>query len=69
MISHPRTEELAESVRLWIDDQDALARRFRITENNDAVRTVELRNLRVNVSLPDDLFSFTPPANAQVFEQ
>lgn len=65
----PRTPSPYRQVRIWIDDQDALARRFRITENNDAVRTVELRNLQVNTSLPADLFSFTPPAGAEIFEQ
>lgn len=65
----PRAAAPYRQVRIWIDEQDALARRFRITENNDAVRTVELRNLRVNETLADDLFTFTPPPNAQVFEQ
>jgi outer membrane lipoprotein carrier protein len=65
----PRTQAPYRSVRIWIDDQDALARRFEITESNDAVRIVELRNLQVNADLPDDLFAFTPPAGAQIFEQ
>ena len=65
----PRQQSPYRQVRLWIDDQDALARRFEITESNDAVRTVELRNLRVNATLPDDLFVFTPPAGVQIFDQ
>lgn len=65
----PRAAAPYRAVRIWIDDQDALARRFRITETSDAVRMVELHDLRVNETLPDDLFTFTPPANAQVFDQ
>jgi len=56
-------------IRLWVDRQDALVRRFEITEQNGTVRRLELRNLRANVTLPDGLFAFTPPAGAQVFQQ
>jgi outer membrane lipoprotein carrier protein len=65
----PRGQSPYRQVRIWIDEQDALVRRFQITENNDAVRTVELRDLRVNATLPDDLFVFTPPTGVQVFDQ
>jgi outer membrane lipoprotein-sorting protein len=30
---------------------------------------VEMRNLRTNHALSDNLFTFTPPAGAQVFDQ
>jgi outer membrane lipoprotein carrier protein len=56
-------------IRLWVDRQDALVRRFEITEQNGTLRRLELRNLRANVTLPDGLFAFTPPAGAQVFQQ
>lgn len=65
----PRTASPYRQVRIWVDARDALVRRFEITENNEAVRRVELRNLRTNVELGDQLFSFTPPAGAQVFDQ
>jgi chaperone LolA len=56
-------------IRLWVDRQDALVRRFEITEQNGTVRRLELRNLKTNVTLPDRLFTFSPPAGAQVFQQ
>jgi outer membrane lipoprotein carrier protein len=65
----PRGQSPYRKVRIWIDDQDALARRFEITENNEAVRVVELRNLRVNVLLEETLFTFVPPAGAEIFDQ
>lgn len=65
----PRGSEPYRQVLIWIDDQDALARRFEIVETNDNVRRVELHDLRVNVDLGDELFTFTPPAGAEVFDQ
>jgi outer membrane lipoprotein carrier protein len=56
-------------IRLWVDRKDALVRRFEITEQNGTVRRLELRNLKTNVTLPDRLFAFSPPAGAQVFQQ
>ena len=65
----PRGASPYRKVRVWVDSRDALVRRVEITEVNDAVRRVELRNLQPNVTLGDDLFSFTPPAGTQVFDQ
>lgn len=65
----PREPRGYSRVRIWIDDQDGLARRFEISEDNGNVRTVELRNLRVNVELSADLFRFTPPPGAEIFDQ
>jgi outer membrane lipoprotein carrier protein len=56
-------------IRLWVDEKDALVRRFEITEQSGTVRRLELRNLQANVTLPDRLFAFSPPAGAQVFQQ
>jgi outer membrane lipoprotein carrier protein len=58
-----------QKVRIWVDRDDALVRRFEITEQNESVRRIELRDLAVNLPLGDDLFRFTPPAGAQVFTQ
>jgi outer membrane lipoprotein carrier protein len=65
----PRTRSGYRQVRIWVDREDALVRRFEITEENESVRTLELRNIRRNPTLPDRLFQFSPPAGAQIFEQ
>jgi outer membrane lipoprotein carrier protein len=65
----PRTRSGYRQVRIWVDREDALVRRFEITEDNESVRTLELRNIRRNPTLPDQLFQFSPPAGAQIFEQ
>jgi outer membrane lipoprotein carrier protein len=56
-------------IKIWVDEKDALVRRFEILEENESVRRLEFRNLALNVDLPDALFAFTPPAGAQVFDQ
>jgi outer membrane lipoprotein carrier protein len=56
-------------LRVWIDTRDRLVRRFEITEQNGAVRLVELANLQTNVAVPAEVFRFTPPANARVIDR
>ena len=65
----PRGPSPYRILKVWVDKQDHLVRRFEMTEENESVRRVELRNLRTNHALADDLFTFTPPAGAQVFDQ
>lgn len=65
----PRSPAGYSSVRIWIDTQDFLARRFEVVESNENIRRVELHDLRTNVDLPEGVFNFTPPPNAQIFEQ
>jgi outer membrane lipoprotein carrier protein len=62
----PREPLGYRTLKVWIDVDDHLVRRFELTEENGNVRQFELRNVVVNPSLPDRLFQFTPPAGAQV---
>lgn len=64
----PREPSQYLRVTIWVDRQDSMVRRFEMVEQNESVRMLELSNLRPNVSLPDDLFRFTPPAGAEVFD-
>ncbi len=65
----PRQASPYKVLRIWVDKADYTVRRFETTEENESVRRVELRNIRVNGALPDNLFSFTPPQGTQVFDQ
>ncbi len=65
----PRQASPYKVLRIWVDKDDYTVRRFEMTEENESVRRVELRNIRVNGTIPDNLFSFTPPPGAQVFDQ
>ncbi|MBW3628191.1 MAG: outer membrane lipoprotein carrier protein LolA [Gemmatimonadetes bacterium] len=65
----PKGQSPFRKVRIWVDTRDALVRRFEITEENESVRRIELSNLRPNATIPDAIFSFTPPAGTQVFQQ
>jgi outer membrane lipoprotein carrier protein len=57
-----------KALKVWIDAQDALVRRFVLTENNGLVQEITLSNLAINPALSNDLFQFTPPANAKIIE-
>ena len=63
----PRAESPYRKVRVWVDVESLLVRRFEITEENETLRTVELYDLEPNASIPDEVFSFTPPAGTDVF--
>ncbi|HEX8673770.1 MAG TPA: outer membrane lipoprotein chaperone LolA [Longimicrobium sp.] len=65
----PRQASPYKVLRIWVDKRDYTVRRFEMTEENESVRRVELRNIRVNGTIPDNLFSFTPPQGTQVFDQ
>lgn len=69
LVLRPRTPSSYRQVRIWVDREDALVRRFEIQEENESVRLLELRNLQLNGTLGDELFRFTPPAGAQIFDQ
>ncbi len=65
----PRTNPGYKSLKVWIDTKDALARRFILTENNGLVQEFTLSNLSINPVLANDLFRFTPPADARIIER
>ena len=69
MTLEPREELGYERLKVWIDAEDYLVRRFEITEASGNVRNMELRNVTVNPVLPDSLFEFTPPEGALVVER
>lgn len=54
-------------VRVWIDADDYLVRKFEVHEENDTVRTVTLTDVKEGIDLPDDLFRFAPPPGVEVF--
>ncbi|MBV9110471.1 MAG: outer membrane lipoprotein carrier protein LolA [Gemmatimonadetes bacterium] len=65
----PKRDSPYKVIRIWVDKQDNLVRRFEMTEENDSVRRLELSNLKVNQPISDALFAFTPPAGTHIFEQ
>lgn len=64
----PRGESPYRHVRVWVDAESYLVRKFEIMERNETLRTVVLRDLQPDHAIPDATFSFTPPAGADVFE-
>lgn len=64
----PRTNTGYKSLKVWIDAKDSLVRRFILIENNGVVVEIGLSGLVVNQPLGNDLFRFTPPADARIIE-
>lgn len=64
----PQGESPYRHVRVWVDSDSYLVRKFEIMERNETLRTVVLRDLRPNRPIADGVFSFTPPAGVDVFE-
>jgi outer membrane lipoprotein carrier protein len=62
----PRQDAAYRELRVWVDRQDGLARRFEIVEANGAVRRFDLADLQVNPTLADELFRFEPPPGVRV---
>jgi outer membrane lipoprotein-sorting protein len=62
----PRERAGYRQLKVWIDAEDSLVRRFELTELNGSVREFALSNLQRNPTIPDERFTFTPPANARV---
>lgn len=55
-------------VGVWLDVGSLLVRRLVFEDRSETVRTVTLEDIRTGVSLPDSLFRFRVPADAEVFE-
>lgn len=64
----PTGESPYRHVRVWVDAESYLVRKFEILERNETLRTVVLRELKPNASIPDAVFRFDPPAGTDVFE-
>jgi outer membrane lipoprotein-sorting protein len=62
----PRERAEYRSLKVWFDARDSLARRFEITELNGSVRRFDLSDLRVNPSIPADVFRFTAPPGVRI---
>lgn len=65
----PREPVGYERMKVWIDAEDFLVRRFELWEESGNVRHMELRDVVINPTLPDSLFEFTPPADALVVDR
>lgn len=54
---------------IWLDQQSALPRRLEIHEESGATRTLDLKRIRVNETLPERTFTFKVPKGVRVVDQ
>ncbi len=55
-------------MRVWVDAENYLVRKFEIIEENETVRTVELGRLEPDAPIPDWYFQFDAPPNVDLFQ-
>ena len=66
----PRVTDLPYSdATVWIAKQDGLIRRIEIVENSGQRRTIMLKNLTANKSIPTREFRYSPTAGVRVVDQ
>jgi outer membrane lipoprotein carrier protein len=65
----PRENRGYAKLKVWIDTQDNLVRRFEITDPNGVTRLLDLRSLQTSPTLSDSLFRFVPPPGTHVVER
>lgn len=58
-----------EKAVIWLDRDDALPRRLEIQEQSGATRTLDLKRIRVNETLPSKTFAFKVPGGVRVVDQ
>ena len=58
-----------QRMRVWVERGDWHLLRVEQVEANDDVRTYVLRDHRRNKKLKDELFGFTPPADAEIIDR
>jgi outer membrane lipoprotein carrier protein len=64
----PRREDTSyRRVRVWVDTGSHLVRRLEFQDRSETVRTITLDELEPGVTLPDSLFRFEPPPDAEIF--
>ncbi|MBC7185482.1 MAG: outer membrane lipoprotein carrier protein LolA [Calditrichaeota bacterium] len=64
----PKGEEFITAVTLWVDGKLWVPLRVRQVDVNDNVNVYELQDVELNVTLPPGLFTFEPPAGAEVID-
>ena len=65
----PRENLGYRRLKVWVDTQDHLVRRFEIVENNDNVRRFDLSQLQINPQIAPSVFQFTVPEGARIVER
>lgn len=65
----PRNEDSAiESAKIWVVDRDWDVTKIEITDVNGTVTTYNVKSVKLNSGLKDDVFKFTVPPSVKVVD-
>lgn len=62
----PKADAPYRDATVWVGRDDRLLHKLEIREENGSVRIVNLSGIEVDPSVGADIFTFTPPAGAQI---
>jgi outer membrane lipoprotein-sorting protein len=65
----PKQDMGYRQLKVWIDREDGLARKFDIVEHSGLTRHIQLSSLEINPALGDAEFRFTPPPGVRIIER
>ncbi len=69
LVMNPKSEtDPTREIKVWIDSDDFLTRRFLIVDLADNVTLFEFMDYRLNRPIPEDIFTFQPPEGTEIFD-
>jgi outer membrane lipoprotein carrier protein len=69
LVMKPKSEtDPTREIKVWIDPDDFLTRRFMIVDLADNVTLFDFLNYELNQPIPEDTFTFLPPEGTEIFD-
>lgn len=69
LVMKPKSEtDPTRQVKVWVDRQSHLTRKFFVEDLADNVTVFEFKNFQPGVDLPDDIFQFSPPQGTEIID-
>ncbi len=65
----PKSSDQFTSIEIWVNQQNWFPAQFRGTERNGDLTTVTLKNLQLNVAVPDNAFAVNLPSGTKVVDK
>jgi outer membrane lipoprotein carrier protein len=57
-----------KTVKIWVDEKNWMVKKILILDVNETTTTYTINDMKLNVSLKDRTFNFTPPAGAETVD-
>ena len=61
-------QSFIKSMKVWIDEATWVVRKVEMLDVNDTEKTYTVQDMKINTSLKDNTFAFTPPPGTEVVD-